>query len=330
MMPAPPRKHLREDTSRRSGFTLVELLVVIAIIGILVSLLLPAVQSARETARRMQCSNNLKEIALAAHNFHDTYKKFPPGVLSTPPRGGVFDDTTNQYLGLLPYLLPFMEQTNIQDQINTPMKVDVLSQGWYYDVGTWTAAQYKLGMFKCPSTDPDSSTVSNIVVLHTYIDTMTGQIVFEALGYPATQTRTLGMTSYLGCAGALSNVDDPVAIKWEGVFANRSKNSFATILDGTSNTLLFGEARGRNPSSGRVEIAYAWMGAGPMDTAWGLPKVRPVSEWYQYSSEHSRVVQFAFADGSVQKVSLDVDYMQYIAASGMHDRVPLTDPNLVQ
>src|ERR1700752_4246093 len=97
------------------GFTLVELLVVIAIIGILVSLLLPAVQSAREAARRMQCSNNLKEIALATHNFHDTYKKFPPGVLSTPPRGGVYDDINNQYFGTLPYILPFLELDNIHD-----------------------------------------------------------------------------------------------------------------------------------------------------------------------------------------------------------------------
>jgi len=182
----------------------------------------------------------------------------------------------------------------------------------------------------CPSTDPYSSSIANIAVLHTYIDPMTGQIIFEALGYDAGPTRTLGRTSYLGCSGALSNVDDPVALKWEGVFGNRSRATFASILDGTSNTILFGEARGGNPASGRVDIAYSWMGSGPMDTAWGLPQQRAITEWYQYSSEHTRIIHFAFADGSVQKISLDVDYMQYIAASGMHDRTPLTDPNLVQ
>jgi len=314
-------EHSRGAT-RRSGFTLVELLVVIAIIGILVSLLLPAVQSAREAARRMQCANNLKQIALATHNFHDTFGKFPPGVLSTPPRGGIFDGNTYQYLGTLPYLLNYMEANNIQDKILTPMNVEVFAPGWWSVQETWDMAQTKLGLFLCPSTDPYASTISNIAVLHTYIDA--GQIWFEALGFDAGQTRTLGKTSYLGCAGAVGNVDAPYWLKWEGVFSNRTKSRFASILDGTSNTILFGEARGGgNP--GRPEIVYSWMGSGPMCTAWGLPMNHSRSEWYQYSSEHANIVQFAFADGSVHKIGLTVDYWQYLALGGMNDKEPINE-----
>src|SRR6188768_2081419 len=96
--------------SRRdvAGFTLVELLVVIAVIGILVALLLPAVQAAREAARRMQCSNHLKQWSLALHNYHDTYKSFP----ST---GGFF---ASHGWGFMPMMLPHIEQAGMADQVN--------------------------------------------------------------------------------------------------------------------------------------------------------------------------------------------------------------------
>src|SRR5262249_24614992 len=96
-------------TSRRRGFTLLELLVVIAIIAILIGLLLPAVQKVREAANRMVCTNHLKQIALAAHNYHDDHGQFPPGGRLPPDVGGVPIGRTNLWVELLPYI----EQDNL-------------------------------------------------------------------------------------------------------------------------------------------------------------------------------------------------------------------------
>ena len=109
----------------RPGFTLIELLVVIAIIAILVSLLLPAVQQAREAARRSQCQNNLKQLALAAHNYHSTYNVFPAGAGGTngsPPVPSTYQNTHNSgVLGALVPLLPFMDQTALWNEVSRPL-----------------------------------------------------------------------------------------------------------------------------------------------------------------------------------------------------------------
>ncbi|MCA9201485.1 MAG: DUF1559 domain-containing protein, partial [Planctomycetales bacterium] len=107
------------EAGKRTGFTLVELLVVIAIIGVLVAMLLPAVQAAREAARRSDCSNKLKQFGLALQNFHDTYKNFPPGMTD--------DDTDN--LGWGTYILPFIEQGNLYDQMSTVVTTSTPNAG---------------------------------------------------------------------------------------------------------------------------------------------------------------------------------------------------------
>src|SRR5207253_4315312 len=106
--------------SKRSGFTLIELLVVIAIIGVLIGLLLPAVQKVREAANRASCQNNLHQIALASHNYQSAFKKFPPGTNVSPnSSGGAVwaPPYSGPYTGSLAYLLPYMEADNVYQQI---------------------------------------------------------------------------------------------------------------------------------------------------------------------------------------------------------------------
>jgi len=112
---------------RRQGFTLVELLVVIAIIGILVALLLPAIQAAREAARRSECTNNLKQLGLALHNYHDTHRTFPY-------RQGGPGSSGNRLSGMVG-LLPFMEQATLFDQIETGDSSGYVPRPWSWNTG---------------------------------------------------------------------------------------------------------------------------------------------------------------------------------------------------
>ena len=153
---------LSQRRSRRLGFTLVELLVVIAIIGILVSLLLPAVQAAREAARRMQCSNNLKQFGLAMHNYHDTHKAFPPRRGGSAGGGNPrrFDGNYDRKSAFI-FLLPFIEQQSLADQIQAGGIVDTNGNkiwpggpaGWYNNAN-WAPYRNQLGFLLCPSDKP--------------------------------------------------------------------------------------------------------------------------------------------------------------------------------
>lgn len=168
---------LKPKVSLRSGFTLIELLVVIAIIAILIALLLPAVQQAREAARRTECKNKLKQIVLAAHNFHDVYDRFPPGYLGPDPTGEITATGNNSYISGLTFLLPFMDQKNVYDIID-PTRLRFDEQGtlpWSSETTTFTAAQARLPLFVCPSTDPYSSSLG-IISRVRYRDRRNGRV----------------------------------------------------------------------------------------------------------------------------------------------------------
>jgi prepilin-type N-terminal cleavage/methylation domain-containing protein/prepilin-type processing-associated H-X9-DG protein len=148
---------------RRSGFTLIELLVVIAIIAVLIGLLLPAIQKVREAANRMACSNNLKQIGLAAHNYDSTFGRLPPGFLGPKPAQPL--DTTGitgkfQDTGVLPYLLPYLEASTVYNRLKVNFDPNTYTlPGSYPFYGSnlfdydWTMAQAQIRVFMCPS-DP--------------------------------------------------------------------------------------------------------------------------------------------------------------------------------
>jgi len=328
--------------SRRSrlAFTLVELLVVIAIIGVLVALLLPAVQSARESARRMQCSNNLKQIGLAAQNFNDVYSRFPPGVLSTS--GNLTDTqysqqaTSHQLLGVMAYLLPYLEQNNAHGLITTDPNVEVQTTYWGNHPGSVTAGRTRIKAYQCPSTNLYGNVRYIGYGSNVYLASAPGVIVvvwdLEQGSLSAAQrdqVTSLGRTNYLGVAGLYGNTTGlslsasgaaayglpagTPTTNLQGIFVSRSKTRMANIEDGSSNTFMFGETIG-GWQNGKGVVAYTWIGNGFLP-AW--PHMG--RDWSNFNSEHPNSVQFVLADGSVRRVSTQVSKNTYTLLSGMHD-----------
>jgi type II secretory pathway pseudopilin PulG len=315
----------------------VELLVVIAIIGILVALLLPAIQAARESARRTQCTNNMKQLALAAQNFHDTYNRYPPGSLGS--KAGLAPGL-DQGIGMLPFLLPYMELTGVHEEIGVTLDVNMHTTDpspprmpntifWGSDADSWAIAQAKIKAFECPSTPQDES---SCMFGHIQYPCGPGCGTMTAWYYPlGGGGDDLGHTNYMAVAGGMGKIGDAGWDLWEGVFYNRSKNKMSSITDGTSNCLLIGEFCGGHDANNRLVYTCAWIGAGGMPTAWGLrpPGSQKYPAWYQFGSYHPGGVIFGLADGAVRSISTDVidepgkRYFRMISA--MRDGEPLPD-----
>jgi prepilin-type N-terminal cleavage/methylation domain-containing protein len=214
----------------KTGFTLVELLVVISIIGVLVGLLLPAVQAAREAARRMSCTNNLRQVGLAALNFETANKRFPPGILFPGPQRtpfpGAYPGTpegveTNRHTGIghLAHLLPFLELNQVWSvfQANANLNPDTNGVGgvpnsaqalnnrfWRNNPAVFQAAQTKIPTLLCPSDVAEAATtMSNpYTMAHTTVITTPPQVVVLLDGNTADNAHILlGKTNYMGSSG---------------------------------------------------------------------------------------------------------------------------------
>jgi prepilin-type N-terminal cleavage/methylation domain-containing protein/prepilin-type processing-associated H-X9-DG protein len=291
----------------RPGYTLIELLVVIAIIGMLLALLLPAVQKVREAANRIICANNLRQIALAAIDYHDTIGRFPAGghlpvYVGDRPTGG-----TNLWVELLPYI----EQENLHD------KWDYCDNRNNVVGGRDATTAHLLRLLICPS-DPLPADM----------------VELKATRAPHWAWGFYGMSSYGGNAGKRSTPPGPPpafpGISRDGIFWFDSCVRIADITDGTSNTFLFGERYHRDPQFDR-RLPVVLPGASPIAQLgmWGhhsgpgvmasvmLHSAAPINyrmppdgdyltfnnRGAAFGSGHMHGANFAFADGSVHFLS---------------------------
>jgi prepilin-type N-terminal cleavage/methylation domain-containing protein/prepilin-type processing-associated H-X9-DG protein len=293
----------------RSGFTLVELLVVIAIIGILVALLLPAVQAAREAARRAQCQNHLKQISLAFHNFESAMKKLPLAYTDT---------TANGANNWMPFLLPYIEQQNLVQSY------DVNVDWWRAPNRAIVAEQLKI--VQCPST-PQPNRIQDKPEASPPNKTGACGDFFTPAGVHADINLSLPAGKQFNPAGDLRG-----AICWFS--ATNMSNRFADVTDGTSNTVLLGECAGREDVyRGRTKYPVNYTGPKirarggawattdnayeigqrkPWDASFGtIPgqvMINNSNEWgHCFYSFHAGGANFGFADGSIRFLGESTD-----------------------
>ena len=260
----------RSFARRRDGFTLIELLVVIAIIAVLIGLLLPAVQKVREAANRMACSNNLKQLGLALHNYHDRTGSFPPGYVSNQR----FPDGSEggPGWGWAAHILSEIEQDNLRRGID-------LANGIRDPVHA-TVRVVRIKTFLCPS------------------DQHIGTFLVDSTDGRQTD---VAHANYVGLFGNNEMADDPNV--GNGIFYRNSRVRFADVTDGLSNTLAVGE---RSSNLGKA----TWTGvvpraeAGPSLTLGSADHTPndPAAHEEDFWSRHPQGVNFLFADGSVRMV----------------------------
>ncbi|MCA9190107.1 MAG: DUF1559 domain-containing protein [Planctomycetales bacterium] len=304
------------------GFTLVELLVVIAIIGILVGLLLPAVQAAREAARRMQCSNNLKQIGLAMHLYSDSFKTLPVGAW------GCCWGTWQTHV------LPFVEQRALGQ-----MYVWSVEAQRYGGSQNLPVTRTTLSVFTCPSDTPWSGTRNSGITSHNYVANFgnTGYLVpSEAIATNVARTVRDDMFG-LKYGGAPF---ERTGHNWSSFQGPRSAQAFkfASITDGTTNTLMLSESlQGPENTSVRDLRGFSWFGNGctfmtyltpnssqpdvlaaasqcinsPSMPCTGSTSSRPIT--FAARSRHTGGVQAAMVDGSVTFYSNNIDWATWQA-----------------
>ena len=271
---------------RSSAFTLIELLVVIAIIAILIALLLPAVQQAREAARRTQCRNNLRQIGLAMHNYHDSAKMFPPGWVGVDLTNGLPDVEGFTGMGWATMLLPNLDQTPVYNQVNFNLMV--------VDPAHAFVRTRSLAVFKCPS---DAGARDRWTI--DYEDGSGPLVELAQANYVA----SFGTDEIEQC----ELIPPGTQCQSNGTYFHNSNIRTADIRDGTSNTIVAGERSSRLGMSTWMGVAVEGEEAitrilGSADH----PPNSPSQHFDDFSSFHTGGAHFLLGDGSVRFVSENI------------------------
>ena len=312
-------------TKYKSGFTLVELLVVIAIIGILIGMLLPAVQAVREAARRSQCSNNLKQIALAALNYESALMSFPPGTLYNEIGGGPTeaDSSEASQITTLVFLLANLEQNSLDNLFESQRGLKQSAATGAIDFvdipSDLEASAYIVPAFECPSSvEPD------FTARRYFIDFPdTGEVYFPYFGN----------TNYVSSCGYDSNVDPTRffapdggrdTMPWRGPYGERTKETFSTVSDGSSNVVAFFEVWNYQPYAAPNEndyVGFSWTGASNA-SAWAGINNKHAWPGFRYpgmGSSHTGGANAAMTDGSVHFLSESIEQLSLDSLSGVSD-----------
>jgi prepilin-type N-terminal cleavage/methylation domain-containing protein len=309
----------------RRGFTLIELLVVIAIIAILIGLLLPAVQKVREAAARMKCQNNLKQLSLAAHNYHDAYSSLPRS----------FDRTTN--LAWTVAILPYIEQDNL-------FRLIAKTAGDYTQAGKNDPyGLTKVATLLCPSSSVEKMATGapNNVNAPDLVPANSGQPPFTTHYYGLNGPRgTNPVTAAAYPVGTGTHEGVPVA--QSGMFQRDTDVRLTTVSDGTSNTIMFGEMSWVSPTYG---TRYrTWLRGGDTGTGSGAPGfvvscrnvTNPINSIFKANlivpyndvpmgSMHTGGANFANGDGSVRFIRDSIDMAAYRALASRNGGETVND-----
>lgn len=319
---------------RRQGFTLIELLVVIAIIAILIALLLPAVQQAREAARRTQCKNNLKQIGIALHNYHDTHKQFPPGVINSGDSGAT--GANRPYSCALNHtgwtmLLPMLDQAPLYNQWdpNEPSSMAAENGIPLCGTGDYQKNQNILGKVMLPALlCPSDNAADPLIYSH-------GQSHYNR------PSPGVGISNYVFCSGlhgggytqwsrygrSTTTTLDGRTIRYRGAFGGNKSAGIRDMRDGSSNVLMVAESQNQHLSNAYTPNAF-WYSRTAIfgraiannatnhsrycincDSQWvswgGANRVYPYA--WVFSSQHEGGIQGVMGDGSVRFISENID-----------------------